>query len=65
MVSKVSIGIGGKKIEVSGHNIRVAGGEIYVDGQQISVGGDIRPINVVINGDVGVLETDSGDVTIT
>lgn len=64
MVSKVSISFGGKQIEVYGNNIRIAGGVMYADGQQINVGEIMQPIHVTINGDIGVLETESGDVTI-
>lgn len=64
MVSKISINFGDKQINVSGNNIRIAGGIMYVDGQQVNVGEVMQTIHLTINGDIGVLETESGDVTI-
>ncbi|MBQ0600938.1 hypothetical protein J7S78_14155 [Klebsiella oxytoca] len=64
MVSKVRISFDGKQIDVSGNNIRITGGVMYANGQQINVGEVMQPIHVTINGDIGVLETESGDVTI-
>jgi len=34
---------------------------MYADGQQINVGEIMQPIHVTIKGDIGVLETESGD----
>ena len=63
MVSKISIKFGDQVVEVTGKNIRIAGGIIYADGQSVTVTGAQKPVNVIIYGDVGTLESD-GDVTV-
>ena len=64
--SRNTVCVNGRTIHISGNDISIVGGKIFVDGKEHKAAGDTENCitTVVIDGNVGTLHLDCGDVEV-